>query len=316
MIEFLLVVAGTVFVCICVGFGQGGNKRVLLVLGAFAAWVVLPSVFLQAHWGYYREYGGEMGDEFDKAFHAAEYDVEKAAPLAMEVCPGIDVRDPTLYYAVMTEQQPPPHFFYYSKYSAIIWVGLGSKDRYCLVRYLVTQRRHGELSWIPSQLFPYPFFRWYSGAHTLERRLIDRLPPAPQGPDGIRALSPGECAKGEVPKGGIHRFQVEVPEFGQTVGLQLDLECARGEDYSRLVEWTKDGRSVWGEPPHRSKGGGLYQIAVRASATENMAYSVGLNWGWGGCGGAPEASYGCEHVRNADGSVVPVIRPKDWKGED
>jgi hypothetical protein len=320
MIGFLVVLVGTGILFFWVSRGPNGGKWAALVLAGFAGWMVLPSVFLQAHWGWYRESGSAMGEEFWHAFHNAEWHAEESAPYAAEVCPGVDVRDPSRHFAIMPEQEEVKHFFYYSKYSNIIRVGLGTKDRYCTARYFISERRKGGPLWIPRQLFPYPFFLWFSDAYTVERRFLDHLPPPPEVPDGIRALAPGQCAAGEVSKGEAHRFEVRVPDFGQTVRLYNDLYCAYGKDWSAIVEWTKDGRTIPRPRTGRfeSEGGGLYRITVRAPASEEMAYSVGVLWGGGGCNPVKEASYDCVSMRDPDrpGGYIDVIRPKKQEGKD
>jgi hypothetical protein len=320
VIGFLVVLVGTGVLFFWVGLKPKGGKWALLILAGFAGWVILPSVFIQAHWGWYRESGTAMGEEFWHAFQNAEYHVEKSAPYAMEICPGVDVRDPSLHFAVMPEQEEVKHFFYYSKYSNVVRVGLGSKDRFCTARYFISKRRDGGPLWIPLQLFPYPFFRWFPSSHTVERRLLDHLPPPSKAPDGIRSLAPGQCATGEVPKGEAHRFEVQVPDFGQTVGLDAHLYCAYGKDWSAIVEWTKDGRTIPGRRDglRWSQGGGHYRITVRAPAKEDMAYSVGILWGSGGCNPVREASYDCVSVPDPErpGWRIDVSRPKNQERKD
>lgn len=322
MIGFLVVLVGTGILFFWVSRGPNGGKWAALVLAGFAGWMVLPSVLLQAHWGWYRESGSAMGDDFRDAFsHGGSYYRRNAVFYTTEICgdaEGFDVEDPSVHFVIFAEQEPR-HFFYYSKYSTILRVGVGWKDRFCTARYFVSERRKGGPLWIPRQLFPYPFFLWFSDAYTVEQRLLERLPPPAKAPDGVRSLAPGQCATGEVPKGEAHRFQVHVPDFVRDVELDPHLYCADGKDWSAIVEWTKDGRPLaWTHPPHVSEGGGLYGITVRAPANENMAYSVGLRLGRGGCNPVKEASYDCVSIRNPDrpGEHIDAIRPKTQEGKD
>jgi hypothetical protein len=280
--EFVLVLV-TVAVASIWALAKGHVKWFLLIVGAFAAWVVLPTVILQTEWGYYREDGVGMGSNISTIFKAdSDYWAKQAPPLAAEVCgdaEGFDVNDSSLQWTTMPEQSVVKHFFFYSKYSNIIWLGVGWNDRFCLARYLVTDRRERGLYPFPIQLFPYPFFPWFSShSHNVELRLIERLPPPPTAPEGVRSLLPGQCVTGEIAKGETARFQVQVPNFDQKIGLDAKLECIYGKDFAALVEWSKNGRAIAGLKDE-SDGGGLYQITLRAPTTEAKPYSVGVFWG-------------------------------------
>jgi hypothetical protein len=226
-----------------------------------------------------------MGSNMWTIFKAdSDYSAQQAAPLAADVCgdaEGFDVNDPTLQWITMPEQAVVKHFFFYSKYSNVIWLGVGWKDRFCLARYLVVDRKTGDLSPLPTQLFPYPFFSWFPHSTGVEERLIERLPPPPKPPEGVRSLLPGQCVTGEIAKGGTARFQAQVPYFGQKIGLDAKLECIYGKDFAALVEWTKNGRTIAGLTDE-SDGGGTYQITLRAPATEAKRYKIGVLWGTGG----------------------------------
>src|SRR5450759_1583459 len=226
MTGFVLVLVG-VAVASLWALAKGRVKWFLLIVGAFVAWIVLPSVILQIEWGYYREDGAGMGSNMWTIFKAdSDYSAKQAAPLAADVCgdaEGFDVNDPSLQWITMPEQAVVKHFFFYSKYSNVIWLGVGWKDRFCLARYLVVDRKTGDLAPFPTQLFPYPFFPWFPHSTGVEERLIDRLPPSPKPPEGVRSLQPGQCLTGEIAKGGTARFQVQAPYFGQKIGLDAKL---------------------------------------------------------------------------------------------
>jgi hypothetical protein len=279
--QFALVVVG-VAVASLWALLRGSLKWFLLVVGAFVAWLVLPSVIMQTEWGYYRENGLEMANPPRAAFKAdSEYWAKQDGPLAAQVCgdaEGFDVNDPSLQWIGMPEQAVVKHFFYYSKYSNVIWLGVGWKDRFCLARYLVVNEKERDISPLPTQLFPYPFFPWFPHTKGVEERLIERLRSAPNAPEGVRSLFPGQCVTGDLAKGETARFQVQMPYFGQKIKLDVSLQYVCQKDFSGLVEWTKNGRPVVGLTDE-SHGGGLYQITLRAPVTEAKLYVVGVFWG-------------------------------------
>jgi hypothetical protein len=275
-----------VLVCVAVAsiwaLAKGRVKWFLLIVGAFVAWLVLPSVILQTKWGYYREDGATMAGRSIPTFHESEEPNSKwAIDLATEVCgdaEGFDTQDPTLHSVAMPEQAMVEHLFYYGRYTNVIWFGLGWKDRFCLARYLVAERRDASLYWMPTQLFPYLFVPLVPHTKRLEDRLLERLPPPPKAPEGVRSLLPGQCVTGELAKGETARFQVQMPYFGQRIGLDVDLECVYETDYEGLVGWTRNGNPIAGLTD-ASNGGGLYQITLRAPTTEAKPYIVGVFWG-------------------------------------
>jgi hypothetical protein len=279
--QFVLVLVSVAIASIW-ALAKGHVKWFLLIVGAFAAWVVLPTVILQTEWGYYREDGAEMASFLGNTFDAStEYWIKRATDLATEDCgdaEGFDVNDPTLQWTAMPEQAVAKHFFRLSNYSNVIWLGVGWKKRYCLGRYLVTDTREIGLSPFPTQLFPYPFFPWTSLPTRVNQRLLDRLSPPPKPPEGFQTLLPGQCVTGEIAKGETARFQVQVPYFGQKIGLDAKLECMYGKDFEALVGWSKNGRPIAGLIDE-SDGGGLYQITLRAPTTEAKPYTVGVFWG-------------------------------------
>jgi len=65
-----------VLVCVAVAsiwaLAKGRVKWFLLIVGAFVAWLVLPSVILQTKWGYYREDGATMAGRSIPTFHESE----------------------------------------------------------------------------------------------------------------------------------------------------------------------------------------------------------------------------------------------------
>jgi len=264
---------------------KGRVKWFLLIVGAFVAWVVLPSVILQVEWGYYNEDAVDMGGSMRAAFKAdSEYWAKQAAPLVAETCgdaDGFDVNDPSLQWVTMPEQDVVKHFFFYGKYSNVIWLGVGWKDRFCLARYLVVDRKTGDLSPLPTQLFPYPFFPWFPHSAGVEERLIERLPPPPKPPEGVRPLLPGQCVTGEIAKGETARFQVQVPYFGQEIKLDVKIECTYEKDLPEFVEWKKNGHPIAGLTDD-SHGGGTYWITLRAPTAEAKRYKIGVLWGTSG----------------------------------
>lgn len=280
--QFLLVVVGVAVAALWALLRKRSGRWFLLIVGAFVAWLMLPSVILQVKWGYYEENGAAMPDLTRNAFKAVSYYWAKQdGPLAAQVCgnpEGFEADDPSLQWVTMPEQAVVKHFFFYSKYSNVVWLGLGWKDRFCLARYLVVSRNDGFLHPWPTQLIPYPFFPWLPLTNRLEERLIERLPPAPKAPEGVRSILPGQCMTGEIAKGDTLRFQVQMPYFGQKIGLDVDLECIYEKNYPGLVQWTKNGRAIIGLIDD-SDGGGTYQIELHAPATEAKRYAVGVFWG-------------------------------------
>ncbi len=307
--QFALVLVGVAVACIW-ALLKGRLKWFLLIVGAFVAWVVLPTVILNGKWGYYQEDGAAMAGRLEPTFNVSkEYQIKRATDFVSDVCgdaEGFDIKDPTLQSVAMPEQAVVEHFFYYGKYSNVIWLGLGWKDRFCLARYLVVDRRDAYLHWLPTQLFPYPFVPLVPGTKRLEERLLDRLPPPPKAPEGVRSLLPGQCVTGELAKGQTARFQVQMRNFGQKIGLDAKLECTYGKDFAALVRWTKNGRPIAGLTDE-SDGGGLYQITLRAPATEAKPYTVGVFWGvqnldcnlpkgwWNRCRRSPDPDAGGEN---------------------
>ena len=279
--KFALVLVGVAIASIWT-LAKGRVKWFLLIVGAFVAWVVLPTVVLQTKWGYYQEDGATMAGRLEPNFNVSkEYQIKQDTDFASEVCgnaEGFDIKDPTLQTIAMPEKAVVEHFFYYGKYTNLIWLGVGWKDRFCLARYLVADRRDAYLHWFPTQLFPYPFVPLVPHTKRLEERLLERLPPPPRAPEGVHAVLPGQCVIGEITKGDTLRFQVQMPYFGQEIKLDIDLECIYEKDYPGLVEWTKDGRLIAGLID-KSDSGGTYQIALSAPATEAKRYTVGVFWG-------------------------------------
>jgi len=280
--QFLLVVVGVAVAALWALLRKRSGKWLLLIVGSFVAWLVLPSVILQVKWGYYKENGASMGGLLSAIFGAeSEYWAKQAAPLAAETCgnaEGFDVKDPSLQWVVMPEHAVVEHFFFYSKYTNVIWLGVGWKERFCLARYLVTDEREGEISPLPTQLIPYPFFPWFPDSTTLGYQFIDRFPPPPKAPEGVRSILPGQCVTGEIAKGDTVQFQVEMPYFGQKIGLDVDLECIYEDNYPGLVQWTRNGRAIRGLIDD-GDGGGAYQIELHAPTTEAKRYAVGIFWG-------------------------------------
>lgn len=304
LILFLLVVAGFAIAGYW-AMRKEKPKLVLLVAGVFMAWLVLPSVF---HWvrsemksGVYRKYGTAMGGRLERRLRAiGRSEMQAATKFVAETCgdaEGYDGEDPTLQTVSMPEMEMVEHFFYYGKYSDVIWLGVGWKDRFCLARYLQTERYTGFFFPLPSQLFPYPLLTWRDATSSVETQLIERLPPPPKAPEGVRALLPGQCAFGNIARGDTQRFQVQVPYFQQTIGLKVELPCVDTTKYSGVVEWTKDGRPIVGLFDE-SESGGTYQITLRAPATRVQPYAVGVYWGdlrcslpigwWIDCGPPPD----------------------------
>jgi hypothetical protein len=291
--QFALVLVGVAVASIWAA-AKGRVKWFLLIVGAFVAWVVLPSVIYYSQWGYYQEDGATMAGRMIPTFSACEHhECKWATALATEVCgdaEGFDTQDPTLQSVAMPERTMAEHLFYYGRYSNVIWFGLGWKGRFCLARYLVADRRDASLYWMPTQLFPYPFVPLVPHTKRLEKRLLERLSPPPNAPEGVRSLLPGQCVTGELAKGEIARFQVQMPYFGQRIRLDATLECVYKEDYEGLVEWTKNGNPISGLTD-AGNDGGLYQITLRAPVSEAKPYIVGVFWG--------VQDFGCD-------------RPKDW----
>ena len=279
--QFVLVLV-TVAVASLWALAKGRVRWFLVIVGAFVAWVVLPTVIYYGKWGYHTEDGAAMAGGSVPTFQTSKESNSKwAIDLATEVCgdaEGFDTQDPSLQAVAMPEQATVEHLFYYGRYSNVIWFGLGWKDRYCLGRYRVTERRDAYLHWFPTQLFPYPFVPLVPGTKRLEDRLLERLPPPPKAPEGVRSLLPGQCVTGELAKGETARFQVQMPYFGQEIRLDVSLECVYEEDYEGLVEWTKNGNPITGLTD-AGDGGGLYQIVLRAPETGAKPYIVGVFWG-------------------------------------
>jgi hypothetical protein len=283
--QFLLVVVGVAVAALWALLRKRSGKWLLLIVGSFVAWLVLPSVILQVKWGYYEEDGAAMAYSLGHTFDAStEYWIKRATELATENCgdaEGFDVNDPSLHWTVMAEQNIVRHFFRLSEYSNMIWLSVGWKDRFCVGRYLVTDAKELGLSPLPTQLFPYPFFPCTSLPTAVEQHLVERLHPPTKPSEGARPLLPGQCVTGEIARGDTLRFQAQMPYFGQKISLHANLECVSEKDRFELVEWTKNGRPIVGEIDE-SDSGGTYEIALRAPAGESKRYRIGVRWGTGG----------------------------------
>jgi len=230
------------------------------------------------NWGYHEESGqmmaGTVGDPFQSKGK------EQANALASEVCGGaviFDRQDKSTRWVAMPEQAKAEHFFINSKFSDIIWLGVGNKDRFCLARYRLTMKDEGYVDPWPLQLFP-PVFAWFPRPVTVENRFIDRFTGRPKAPDGVRALFPGECVNGEIVKGESLRFQVEMPHLGQKVEFLCDWDHRDGPPLAS--EWRRNGQVLTGE--YDEPGGGTYEVTLRAPTTEAKRFRMSLYWGWEG----------------------------------
>lgn len=297
--QFALVVVCVAVASLWALVRKGNVKWFLLIVGAFVAWLVLPSVILQTEWGYYQERGEGMASSLGNVFDAStEYWIKRATNLATEDCgdaEGFDVNDPSLQWTAMPEQGVVRHFFFYSKYSNVIWLGVGWKSRFCLARYLVVNGKERDISPLPTQLFPYPFFPWFPHTKGVEERLIERLPPPTRPPEGARPLLPGQCVTGELVKGETARFQVQMPYFGQQIQLLFrDGDCQHKE-HPLEIEWSKNGQRISGTIDE-ARTGGLYQIALHSSGEGERHYQVGLYWGMEPWCGITKWREGCPNL--------------------
>jgi hypothetical protein len=308
--QFLLVVVGVAVAALWALLRKRSGKWLLLIVGSFVAWLVLPSVILQVKWGYYEEDGVKMAHRLESTFQAnGQYQIKKATDLAKEVCGNaedFDVADVTLQTIAMPEQAAVEHFFYYGKYANVIWLGVGWKDRFCLARYLVANRKDGYICTWPTQLFPYPFFPWLPHTTDVEERLIERLSLPVNTSEGVRPLLPGQCVTGEIAKGNTLRFQVQIPNLDQKIGLDVHLECIYVDDRPKFVGWTKNGHPVAGERDE-SDVGGTYEIALQAPATETKRYAVGVYWG--------VQRLGCPLPKDWWGKCARIVNPKAADGD-
>jgi hypothetical protein len=113
--QFLLVVVSVAVAALWALLRKRSGKWLLLIVGSFVAWLVLPSVILQVKWGYYEEDGAAMAYSLGHTFDAStEYWIKRATELATENCgdaEGFDVNDPSLHWTVMAEQNIVRHFF-------------------------------------------------------------------------------------------------------------------------------------------------------------------------------------------------------------
>jgi hypothetical protein len=296
--QFALVLVGVAVASIW-ALAKGRLKWFLLIVGAFVAWVVLPSVILQVEWGYYREDGAGMASDKWNIFKTRSIDGGRpASRLAAEVCgdaEGFDTKDPSLQLAIMPEQALVEHFFRLSKYSNRFWVGVGWKDRYCLARYLATDTKDFGLTPLPTQLFPFPFFPWISFQSEVEERLIERLRLQSTAPEGMHSLLPGQCMTGNIAKGDTLRFRVEMPYFGQKIRLLFrDGDCEH-QEHPLATEWSKNGQRISGTIDETGTGG-VYQIDLHASGNGERHYQVGLYWGMEPRCGVTEWREGCPNL--------------------
>jgi hypothetical protein len=296
--QFALVLVGVAVACIW-ALLKGRLKWFLLIVGAFVAWVVLPTVILQTTWGYYKEDGVGMASDKWNIFKSRSMDGGRlASQLVAEVCgdaEGFDIGDPSLQLAIMPERALVEHFFRLSKYSNRFWVGVGWKNRYCLARYLATDTKDLGLTPLPTQLFPFPFFPWRSFQAEVEERLIERLHLRPTASGGMHSLLPGQCITGEIGKGDTLHFRVEMPYFGQKIQLLFrDGDCEHRE-HPLVSEWSKDGQRIAGTIDE-SGTGGVYQIDLHSPGDGERHYQVGLYWGMAPRCGVTEWREGCANL--------------------
>ena len=265
-------------------------------LGGFVVYAVAS----QINWGYYLHTGINMAD--DLSWPITTGDKVESAALAAEVCGDptmeFDRHDPSATVVSFAEQATVRHFFLNSRYSNIIWLGVGWKGRFCLARYKLVMKDHGWMSPFPRRLLPFPLLEWNYRWEIEEQRLIERLPERPAAPEGVRSLFPGECATGEIHKGETLRFQVVMPSFGQKVEVLSECDGRKSghpslEEWRRCVEKTPD--NCWPDyPPLKVElkkdghllaresdepGGGTYEISIRAQSPTTKHYRVALYWG-------------------------------------
>ncbi len=202
--QFALVVIGVGIASVIASL-KGSAKWLLLIVGAFVAWIVLPTVILNGKWGYYQEDGAAMAGGSVPTFHESkEANSKWAVDLATEVCgdaEGFDTRDHSLQAVAMPERAMVEHLFYYSSYSNVIWRGLGWKDRYCLARYLVVDRRDAYLVLASNTALSVPF-RSTGARHKEAGRASSRPPAASAQGAGRRAFAaPGPMRNRRARKG-------------------------------------------------------------------------------------------------------------------
>jgi hypothetical protein len=294
--QFLLVVVGVAVAALWALLRKRSGRWFLLIMGAFVAWLVLPSVILQVKWGYYEENGAAMASDKWNIYKARSANGGgQARRLAAEVCgdaEDFEVKDPSLQLAMMPEHAVVEHFLRLSKYSNVFWVGVGWKDRYCLARYLVTNVKDIDFSPLPTQLFPYPFFPWTSFSTEVEQRFLERLKILPKARGGGQVLLPGQCLTGVIGNGDHLQFQVEMPYYNQGIKLLFrDRDCGQ-KDHPLLIEWSKSGQHIQGTTDG-SGSAGTYEIDLRSTASESRHYQLALYWGTDPWCGFIEWRQGC-----------------------
>ncbi|MBN2577286.1 MAG: hypothetical protein JXP73_22175 [Deltaproteobacteria bacterium] len=278
--DFLLILVLGGIALYVVSLAVANKKWYLVFGGVTAAYFVLPTVILQVNWGFHRESGTRMGQSFWVAPYPSDRGAEAASRVA-KICgdaEGFNIDGPSVYRVVLPERDEVKHFFYYSKYSNVVWLGIGWEDRYCLARYFLAKRNGGELESIPLFYHIFPFFRWSRESHLVEERLLERIRRPAKAPEGVRSLLPGECIFGDFKDGEqTARFQAEMPNVGQKIRLHLDFGCLSSEEAAPFVRWRKDGRSMTGWIDESGQGG-VYEVEVQAPPIFAKRYFVSLDW--------------------------------------
>ena len=302
MIEFfgplILLLAFLVFALFLVSRLIAGKWWPHVFFGVLAVWLILPSIILQVRCGYHVESGLSIGDSFWRGSwpirYGPPYLERTVAPGVAKICgDDIPIDAQASYHAIMPEDDEVRRFWYYSKYGGVVWLGVGSRDRYCLARYYLAKRKGGGLSWFPDGIFPFPVFRWNGNSRLVEQRLIERIPPLPSTPDGVRRLLPGQCVAGEIQDGETLTFQIRMPYFRQEIYLSSDMECVDEREGSAAIQWQRDGRPLPGWNS-RVEAGGLYEATVRAPAGGMRRYTLATFWGTGSeCRNRNEWRGGC-----------------------
>jgi len=253
-------------------------------------WVALgcasvPAIFLgsKIEWGFHEESGpGMAGDFLSWKFPQGRPNEGRA--FAQDVCgEPVDFSqwNSHSYWDAMAELPVARHFFLYGLYRNVVWVVIGTRDKFCLARYEIAMRKH-DCAW------PFPYCNRWSWESLDEVRLINRIQTRPKVPEGVRALLPGECVTGRLDPGERAKFQVEIPNFGQQVDI-----FAVGDNQRPVmldVGIGKNGGPVesYTDRDYVDKtGGGTYLISLRAPESDFKFYRLKTYWSGAGANCGP-----------------------------
>jgi|GEM_PF-1827414 len=276
--KFLLVLMGVSILSLWVLVRMRSIKLFLLIIAACVGWIVLPTLLMQTEWGYYKESGSRMGWWVLDKLDGEVDEIGSRWAFVAAICGdtrGFDKSDLLWFRGTAMPEQPElKHFFYSSSFTSVAWLGVGSKERFCLARYRFKAWRDYGLPSFPSQVYPYPFMPRMSDYH-VRPTLIERLPPPRSSDPGVRALAPGECATGQIAPGETLRFEVRMPYFDQPRRLYHGW-C--GCEERLTMNWSRNGQLLK-DDVDPGDGVGTYQIVLASASDRAQGYDLAAYWG-------------------------------------